>query len=86
MFFWWFFLRYGGWIVDGFPTTREHWSSMIDSHLLPDAVLSLENSDNKDLLLQRFCISKGLPDPTSMKKESTEKEKDGEEVSASFLY
>lgn len=58
--------RFGGWIVDGFPITRDQWASMIDANLLPDSVLSLENnSEDKDFLVKRYCQIKGLPDPES---------------------
>ena len=60
------YCRFGGWIVDGFPIARDQWASMIDANLLPDFVLSLENnSEDKDLLVKRYCQIKGLPDPES---------------------
>ena len=48
---------------------------MIDANLLPDAVISLENTNkDKNLLLKRFCDDKALPDPSLEKKKETEKE------------
>ncbi len=77
---------HGGWIIDGFPLTRSHWSSMIDANLLPDAVLSLENTNkDKNILLKRFCFDKGLPDPTlfNQDEKKTETSKDGNQV---YMY
>lgn len=71
------FLRHGGWVVDGFPITRSHWTSMIDANVLPDVVISLENaSKDKDILLRRFCRERGLSEPLMEeedKKKGTEK-------------
>lgn len=45
----------GGWVIDGFPLTREQWSSMIDNNVLPDFVVILENEDgDKHILSERF--------------------------------
>ncbi len=39
---------------------------MIDAELLPDVVISLENSNkDKDMLMGRFCKDNGLPDPST---------------------
>ena len=47
--------------MDGFPQNREHWAAMADSGILPDSVLSLEESeDNADTLLKRFMTVNGL--------------------------
>ena len=49
------FCRYGGWVIDGFPVTRDNWASMIENNLLPDFVLHLEDSHTQtDYLLKRF--------------------------------
>ena len=57
---------HGGWVIDGFPSNRSHWSAMIDAELLPDVVISLENSNkDKDLLMERFCKDNNLPDPST---------------------
>ena len=71
--------RFGGWIVDGFPTLRDHWSIMTDKNILPDFVLSLETDEKDDLCLKRFCDLKGLPYP---KEETTNEatETNGEET------
>ncbi len=54
--------RFGGWVVDGFPATRENWESMIESNLLPDFVLSIEDEQApQDFLLARYAKIKGLP-------------------------
>ncbi len=60
--------RFGGWVVDGFPATRENWESMIESNLLPDFVLSIEDEQApQDFLLARYAKIKGLPDPSTIK-------------------
>ena len=54
--------------MDGFPLTRENWAAMIESDLLPDFVISLEDVNApEDTLLARFTKLKGLPDPASLK-------------------
>lgn len=59
--------RFGGWVIDGFPETRENWAAMIDNNLLPDFVLSIEDEQApKDFLLTRFTEMKGLPTPTTV--------------------
>ena len=61
-------VRYGGWVIDGFPETRENWAAMIESNLLPDFVLSIEDEHAPpDYLLGRFTERKGLPDPAKLK-------------------
>ena len=63
--------------MDGFPLTKDHWSSMIESKLLPDAVLYLENaSEDKDLLLRRMSLDKGLPDPATWQKKTEKKDEE----------
>ena len=54
--------RYGGWVIDGFPLTRENWAAMIENNLLPDFVLNLEDgSAQPDFLLKRMIELHGLP-------------------------
>ena len=78
---------HGGWILDGFPLTREHWTAMIDYQLLPDCVLSLEDEsggkEKEAMLLKRFAAAHDLPDPSTWqqpgKKPAQEAEEEGEE-------
>ena len=49
-------------MIDGFPVTRDNWASMIESNLLPDFVLHLEDSHAQpDFLLKRFTDLQGFP-------------------------
>ena len=81
-------LRFGGWVVDGFPRTRENWAAMIEQDLLPDFVLSLvEEGSPADCLLNRFTDLHGLPNSASLKaaqeqgsKEEEEEAEGGEKV------
>lgn len=70
-----FVSRFGGWVVDGFPLTREHWTAMFDANLLPDFVLSLEDEGAPGNYLQtRFAQLHGLADPTPQKAAPAEEE------------
>lgn len=56
--------RFGGWIIDSFPMTRENWTAMIDNELLPDVVVSLEDDEaSDDYLLERFKKIHNLQSP-----------------------
>ena len=71
--------RCGGWVVDGFPLTRENWAAMIEPKLLPDFVLSLEDEEAPtDYLLTRFAQLRGLPDPATFKPTAKEKKEPAE--------
>ena len=60
--------RYGGWVIDGFPVTRDNWASMTESNLLPDFILHLEDSHSQtDYLLKRFTDLHGFPLPADVK-------------------
>ena len=55
-------------MVDGFPVTRDNWSSMIENDLLPDFVLHIDDSHTQtDYLLKRFTDFHGLPLPADVK-------------------
>lgn len=48
-------LRFGGWVVDGFPLTREQWSVMLEQQVVPEHVLVLSEPDGKEgALLKRI--------------------------------
>ena len=34
---------FGGWILDGFPKTRDHWEILLDNDILPDLVICLDD-------------------------------------------
>lgn len=52
---WYFVLRFGGWVVDGFPHTREQWSVMLEQQVVPDHVVVLTEPDGKEgALLERI--------------------------------
>ena len=83
MFIWY---RFGGWVVDGFPETRENWAAMIESNLLPDSVLSIEDDlAPTDFLLARFAAMNGLPDPSILKVSATQQQQEGEAVRLVYL-
>ena len=55
-------------MIDGFPTTRDNWASMIENNLLPDFVLHLDDSHTQtDYLLKRFTDLHGFPMPADIK-------------------
>ena len=55
-------------MIDGFPTTRDNWASMIENDLLPDFVLHLDDSHTQtDYLLKRFTDLHGFPMPADIK-------------------
>ena len=69
-------------MVDGFPETRENWAAMIESNLLPDCVLSIEDEHAPpDFLLGRFTEMKSLPDPATLKA-AVKPNQEGETVSS----
>ena len=58
--------RYGGWIVDSFPMTRESWTAMIEASLLPDFVINLDDEAAPDnYLLDRFTKIHDIPSSSS---------------------
>ena len=64
---------HGGWIVDGFPMSRDHWAAMTDQKLLPDCVFVLTDEEvPAHHLLSRFTQQKGLPDPSTFKDKDAE--------------
>lgn len=53
--------RLGGWVLDGFPVTREQWAGMLEHQLIPDCVISLQdNSEKCSMLAERVCQVKGI--------------------------
>ena len=58
--------RLGGWVLDGFPVTREQWAGMLEHQLIPDCVISLrDNSEKSSMLVQRVCQLKGIEETTT---------------------
>ena len=58
--------RLGGWVLDGFPVTREQWAGMLEHQLIPDCVISLQdNSEKNSMLIQRVCKLKGIQETTT---------------------
>ena len=76
------FLRFGGWVVDGFPLMRENWTAMLEHELLPDFVIVVSDETcPEDYLLTRFTQQHGLPERAlfKVKKESKkDSQKDGQ--------
>lgn len=53
-------------MLDGFPMTREQWAGMLEHHLIPDCVISLQdNSEKNSMLVQRVCQLKGIEEKTT---------------------
>uniref|UniRef100_A0A8D1LHP6 AAA+ ATPase domain-containing protein n=1 Tax=Sus scrofa TaxID=9823 RepID=A0A8D1LHP6_PIG len=49
--------KYGGWILDNFPTTRELWMALVDKGILPDLVICLlDTGNNGKYLLNRLYL------------------------------
>ncbi|XP_030055056.1 adenylate kinase 9 [Microcaecilia unicolor] len=47
----------GGWVVDNFPISAEHWTALQDAELIPDTVICLTDTDaNAKNLLNRFYL------------------------------
>lgn len=58
--------RLGGWVLDGFPMTREQWAGMLEHQLIPDCVISLQDySEKSSMLVQRVCQLKGIEETTT---------------------
>lgn len=58
--------RLGGWVLDGFPVTREQWAGMLEHQLIPDCVISLQdNSEKNSMLVQRVSKLKGIEETTT---------------------
>ncbi|XP_071818767.1 adenylate kinase 9-like isoform X4 [Apostichopus japonicus] len=68
----------GGWIVDNFPLTREHWTVLIDRGLAPDEVVFLkDSSEGMTFLLKRwYHLNKEEVDmKVQLRKEEEDREK-----------
>ena len=61
------FSRFGGWIVDGFPETREQWSVMLEQDMVPDHVLVLGEPEGKEGLLNERVKSLAKDDPDKVR-------------------
>lgn len=35
----------GGWVVDNYPLSADHWSALLEKGLLPDTVVCLKNTE-----------------------------------------
>ncbi|XP_030411946.1 adenylate kinase 9 isoform X2 [Gopherus evgoodei] len=48
----------GGWVLDNYPTTSEHWLALSEKGLLPDTVVCLKNIEkNGTFLLRRLYVT-----------------------------
>ncbi|PIK35904.1 putative adenylate kinase 9 [Apostichopus japonicus] len=68
----------GGWIVDNFPLTREHWTVLIDRGLAPDEVVFMkDSSEGMTFLLKRwYHLNKEEVDmKVQLRKEEEDREK-----------
>lgn len=36
----------GGWVVDNYPLSEDHWSALSERGLLPDTVVCLKDTEN----------------------------------------
>ncbi|XP_041615227.1 adenylate kinase 9 isoform X3 [Vulpes lagopus] len=41
--------KYGGWIVDNFPTIKELWIVLIDKGIIPDLIICLSDTENNEV-------------------------------------
>lgn len=73
-------------MVDGFPQTREQWTAMTESNVLPDSILSLEESeDNAETLLKRFMAAHGLADSQEAQAAKQDKKREKEVIGSNML-
>lgn len=70
---------YGGWVVDGFPLLREQWNAMVESGIIPDAVINIEAEEGgSKVLMRRYCDANDIPYPEEKEKTTnTEGAEDG---------
>ncbi|XP_077158489.1 adenylate kinase 9 isoform X2 [Paroedura picta] len=48
----------GGWVVDNFPPSTEHWTALIEKELLPDILICLKNAEqNGKYLMNRLYVA-----------------------------
>ena len=60
------YARLGGWVLDGFPLTREQWAGMLEQQLIPDCVICLQDSSDKSIVLaERVAKLKGIEKPAT---------------------
>ncbi|NXX39394.1 KAD9 kinase, partial [Tricholaema leucomelas] len=75
----------GGWVVDNYPLSADHWSALLEKRLLPDTVVCLKNTerDGACILARTYSanrdeinakILKRLTDEALKKKEEIRKE------------
>ena len=51
------FFRNGGYILDNFPATRDHWNACVEKGVLPDDVVVLQDrSNNYENLTKRYYM------------------------------
>ena len=50
-----YFSREGGWILDGFPATKDQWAAMVEENILPDQVLfCVDGSAQAEVVKERW--------------------------------
>ncbi|NWI16687.1 KAD9 kinase, partial [Crypturellus soui] len=81
----------GGWVVDNYPLSVDHWSALSEKGLLPDTVVCLQNTEkNGTCLLRRLYLAnkdeinakilKRLTDEALKEKEEEEEEREIQEI------
>ncbi|NXP12735.1 KAD9 kinase, partial [Thinocorus orbignyianus] len=87
----------GGWVVDNYPLSVDHWSALSEKGLLPDTVVCLKDTEkNGACILHRTYLAnmdefnskilKRLTDEALEKKEEEKEEEEEEEEEASVTF
>ncbi|NWX34450.1 KAD9 kinase, partial [Notiomystis cincta] len=75
----------GGWVVDNYPLSADHWSALSEKGLLPDTVVCLKDTQkNGACILRRACLASSNEDNSKILERPTdealeEKEDDARE-------
>ncbi|NXG50241.1 KAD9 kinase, partial [Psilopogon haemacephalus] len=84
----------GGWVVDNYPMSADHWSALLGKGLLPDTVVCLKNTEREGVCILARTYSanrdeinakilKRLTDEALKKKEEEELRKEMQEMQTS---
>ncbi|XP_017933854.1 adenylate kinase 9 [Manacus vitellinus] len=55
----------GGWVVDNYPLSVDHWSALSEKQLLPDTVICLKHTEKDEITLPKFAED-AFPDTQEM--------------------
>ncbi|XP_054135764.1 adenylate kinase 9 isoform X2 [Melozone crissalis] len=76
----------GGWVVDNYPLSEDHWSALLEKRLLPDTIVCLKDTEKDGACMLRRAYlasrnennSKSLETPTHEALETKEDDESGE--------